>query len=148
MVAFYFAILSAITPPVALAVFAAASLAKADLWEAGWAAVRIGAAGFIVPFMFVFEPSLLMIGAWSDILHSFITASIGVICLAAGMFGYLTRWALAWERVLLLIAAILLIKPGLVTDLIGFGLLAVVLLSQFVLRRNEPHREVKTQPAG
>jgi TRAP transporter 4TM/12TM fusion protein len=148
MFAFYFAILSAITPPVALAVFAAASLAKADLWEAGWAAVRIGAAGFIVPFMFVFEPSLLMIGAWSDILHSFITASIGVICLAGGMFGYLTRWALNWERVLLLIAAILLIKPGLVTDLIGFGLLAVVLLSQLVLRRHEPHREVKTQPAG
>ena len=147
MFAFYFAILSAITPPVALAVFAAASLAKADLWEAGWAAVRIGAAGFIVPFMFVFEPSLLMIGAWTDILHSFFTASIGVICLAAGMFGYLHRRALLWERILLLIAAILLIKPGLITDLIGFGLLAVVLVSQFALRRNEPHHEVKVQQA-
>jgi TRAP transporter 4TM/12TM fusion protein len=138
MFAFYFAILSAITPPVALAVFAAASLAKADLWQAGWAAVRIGAAGFIVPFMFVFEPSLLMIGEWSDILHAFISASIGVICLAGGLFGYLFREARPWERVLLLIAAFLLIKPGLVTDLIGFGLLAVVLLSQLVLRRNEP----------
>ena len=62
MFAFYFAVLSAITPPVALAVFAAAGLAKADLWASGWAAVKIGAAGFIVPFMFVYEPALMMIG--------------------------------------------------------------------------------------
>ena len=62
MFALYFAVLSAITPPVALAVFAAAGLAKADMWESGWQAVRIGAAGFIVPFMFVYEPALLMIG--------------------------------------------------------------------------------------
>ncbi|MGH7006079.1 MAG: TRAP transporter permease, partial [Alphaproteobacteria bacterium] len=61
MFAFYFAILSAITPPVALAVYAAASLAKADLWKTGWAAVRIGAAGFVVPFMFVYEPALMLI---------------------------------------------------------------------------------------
>jgi TRAP transporter 4TM/12TM fusion protein len=64
MFAFYFAILSAITPPVALAVFAAASLAKTSMWDAGWAAMRIGAAGYIVPFMFVYEPALLMIGPW------------------------------------------------------------------------------------
>ena len=64
MFAFYFAILSAITPPVALAVFAAASLAKANMWDAGWAAMRVGAAGYIVPFMFVYEPALLMIGPW------------------------------------------------------------------------------------
>ncbi len=63
MFALYFAVLSAITPPVALAVFAAAGLAKADMWQTGWQAMRIGAAGFIVPFMFVYEPALLMIGA-------------------------------------------------------------------------------------
>ena len=67
MFAFYFAILSAITPPVALAVFAAASLGKTDLWKSGWEAVRIGAAGFIVPFMFVYEPAILMVGDWQDI---------------------------------------------------------------------------------
>jgi TRAP transporter 4TM/12TM fusion protein len=145
MFAFYFAILSAITPPVALAVFAAASLAKANLWQSGWAAVRIGAAGFIVPFMFVFEPSLLMIGKWHVILHSFVTATIGTICLAGGLFGYFLRLAKPWERGLLLIAAFMLIKPGLITDLIGFGALAIVLLSQLVIRRNEP--KTVTQPA-
>ena len=66
MFAFYFAILSAITPPVALAVFAACGIAKSDLWATGWAAMKIGAAGFIVPYMFVYAPSLLMIGALAD----------------------------------------------------------------------------------
>lgn len=135
MFAFYFAILSAITPPVALAVYAAASLAKADLWKSGWEAVRIGAAGFIVPFMFVFEPSLLMIGDWTTILHSVVTATIGTVCLAAGLFGYLVREARLWERVFLLAAAFLLIKPGITTDLIGAGLLIVVLASQFLFGR-------------
>ena len=70
MFAFYFAILSAITPPVALAVFAACGIAKSDLWSSGWAAVKIGAAGFIVPFMFVYEPALLMIGPWPQVVWS------------------------------------------------------------------------------
>lgn len=143
MFAFYFAILSAITPPVALAVYAAASLAKADLWKAGWEAVRIGAAGFIVPFMFVFEPSLLMIGDWTTILNSVVTATIGTVCLAAGLFGYLVREARLWERVLLLGAAFLLIKPGIITDLIGAGLLIVVLASQFLLGRKGTAAPVK-----
>jgi TRAP transporter 4TM/12TM fusion protein len=135
MFAFYFAILSAITPPVALAVYAAAGLAKANLWQAGWTAVRVGAAGFIVPFMFVFEPSLLMIGPWQDILQSFFTASIGTICLAAGLFGYVLREARMWERAALLAAAVLLIKPGLITDLIGGALVAIVLVAQLATRR-------------
>ena len=135
MFAFYFAILSAITPPVALAVYAAAGLAKANLWQAGWAAVRVGAAGFVVPFMFVFETSLLMIGDWFTILTSCISATIGVICLAAGLHGYLFRETKMWERLLLVAAAILLIKPGLVTDAIGIVLLAVVSANQRLLNR-------------
>jgi TRAP transporter 4TM/12TM fusion protein len=137
MFAFYFAILSAITPPVALAVYAAAGLAKANLWESGWTAMRVGAAGYIVPFMFVFEPSLLMIGAWHEILQSSVTATIGTICLAAGLFGYLLREARMWERAALIGAAVLLIKPGLVTDLIGAGLLVTVVLVQLATRRSE-----------
>ncbi|HEX6003768.1 MAG TPA: TRAP transporter permease [Burkholderiales bacterium] len=135
MFAFYFAILSAITPPVALAVYAAAGLAKSDLWETGWIAVRVGAAGFIVPFMFVFEPSLLMIGSWTQIVPAFITATIGTICLAAGLFGYLLREARLWERAVLIAAAVLLIKPGLITDLIGAVLLLIVVASQLLAGR-------------
>jgi len=135
MFAFYFAILSAITPPVALAVYAAASIAKTNLWESGWAAVRVGAAGFIVPFMFVFETSLLMIGDWFTIFTSFVSATIGVICLAAGLHGYLLRENKLWERVVLVGAAVLLIKPGYLSDAIGLGMLALVVINQKLLNR-------------
>ena len=135
MFAFYFAVLSAITPPVALAVFAAASLAKADMWKSGWAAMKIGAAGFIVPFMFVYQPALLMIGEWSEIIMATVTASIGCVLLAAGLHGYLMRWATMWERGILLVAALLLVNPHWLTDLVGLGLLVVVLVSQRVVPR-------------
>jgi TRAP-type uncharacterized transport system fused permease subunit len=135
MFAFYFAILSAITPPVALAVYAAAGIAKADMWKSGWAAVRIGAAGFIVPFMFAYEPALLMIGEWTTIAQATVTATIGCILLAAGLHGYLAREAAMWERVVLVGAAFCLIFPGLITDLAGFGLGAAILIYQRMTRR-------------
>ncbi|MBL8672262.1 MAG: TRAP transporter permease [Alphaproteobacteria bacterium] len=135
MFAFYFAVLSAITPPVALAVYAAASLAKSDLWTSGWEAVRIGAAGFVVPFMFVYEPALLMIGPWDQVLTALATATVGVVALAAGLYGYFAGTLLLWERGVVLAAALLLIKPGLETDLIGAALIAVVAALQVLRRR-------------
>jgi TRAP-type uncharacterized transport system fused permease subunit len=134
MFALYFAVLSAITPPVALAVFAAAGLAKADMWQSGWQAVRIGAAGFIVPFMFVYEPALLMIGPWTQVLPALVSASIGCVLLAAGLFGYLRRECSAWQRVALVTAALLLIKPGWITDAVGLALMLAVLGSQWLGR--------------
>jgi TRAP transporter 4TM/12TM fusion protein len=140
MFAFYFAILSAITPPVALAVFAAASLAKANMWQSGFAAMRAAAPAYVVPFMFVYEPMLLLIvpdwsSQWAFVAWSVVTASIGVICLAASLFGWLLTYALLWHRVLLFVAALCLIKPGLLTDAIGVSLLAVVVAAQVVARR-------------
>ncbi len=101
MFAFYFAVLSAITPPVALAVFAAAGIAKADLWKSGLAAVKVGAAGFIVPFMFVYEPALLMIhDSWFWIIWRFVLAVFGIAMLAGGLHGYfLSRASLLATRV-------------------------------------------------
>ena len=135
MFAFYFAILSAITPPVALAVFAAAGIAKADLWQSGWAAVKIGFAGFIVPFMFVHEPALLMIGDWQTIVSSCITASAGIVLFAAGLHGYLVTAASYWQRAVLIVAGLCLIKPGLMTDLIGAGLAVAIIVTQIAARR-------------
>lgn len=135
--AFYFAILSAITPPVALAVFAAAGLAKSDLWQSGLAAVKMGAAGFIVPFMFVYSPSLLLIGDWIDILHASLTATAGCLLLAAGLHGYLIARATWLERALSIAAALTLIKPGWLTDMIGIGLAALVVAMQFATRRRK-----------
>jgi TRAP transporter 4TM/12TM fusion protein len=137
MFAFYFAILSAITPPVALAVFAAASLAKADLWKAGLAAVRIGAAGFIVPFMFVYEPALLMEGEWTRILTASATAGIGCVGLAAGLHGYFIRRSAPWESVAIVAASVLLIDPNLTTDAIGFAALAALVGYQYLTRARD-----------
>ncbi len=135
MFAFYFAILSAITPPVALAVFAAAGLAKANMWASGWAAMRAAAPAYIVPFMFVYEPALLLLGDWATTLQATITATLGVILLAGGLFGYLLGPALAWQRAVLIAAALLLIQPGLMTDLLGLGGGALVGLAQLAARR-------------
>ena len=140
MFAFYFAILSAITPPVALAVYAAAGLAKANMWQTGFAAMRAAAPAYIVPFMFVYEPMLLLVvqdwsAEWPFVAWSVLTASLGVVCLAASLFGWLLGFALVWQRVLLFIAALALIKPGLVTDTVGLALLAVVGAAQLAARR-------------
>ena len=135
MFAFYFAILSAITPPVALAVYAAAGIAKADLWSSGWAAVKISAASFIVPFMFVYEPSLLMIGDWPTIVWRFVASCIGVGMFAGGLHGYFLTRALLWQRAVLVAAGLTLIVPDLLTDAIGFGLGIVVVASQMLERR-------------
>jgi TRAP transporter 4TM/12TM fusion protein len=135
MFAFYFAILSAITPPVALAVFAAASLAKADMWASGWAAMRAAAPAYIVPFMFVYEPALLLVGDWVTSLHATITATLGVILLSAGLFGYLLRPATPWQRAVLIAAALLLINPGWITDLTGAALALLVVGAQLAARR-------------
>jgi TRAP transporter 4TM/12TM fusion protein len=126
MFAFYFAILSAVTPPVALAVYAAAGLAKTDIWSAGWEAMRIAAPTYIVPFMFVYEPSLLAIGNLFTIATSCASAVIGIMAFAAGLQGYLVREARPWERVVLIAAALLLIKPGYISDVFGLVLLGLV----------------------
>jgi TRAP-type uncharacterized transport system fused permease subunit len=131
----YFAVLSAITPPVALAVYAANGISRGTLMETSWAAVKLGMTGYIIPFMFVFGPSLLLIGDGVEVLEAAITATIGVICLAAALHGYFffgpTR---IWERLLLIVAAFVLIKPGLASDLVGLVLIAVTIASQLLLR--------------
>ncbi|HRJ68821.1 MAG TPA: TRAP transporter permease [Beijerinckiaceae bacterium] len=141
MFAFYFAILSAITPPVALAVYAAAGLAKSDIWKTGWSAVKVGAAGFIVPFMFVYEPAILMIGTWPDIIHATVSAILGCLLLAAGLAGYWLAPANAAQRLLLIAGAFGLVTPGVISDLAGAGIAAVVTLWQLAGRK-------KAQEAG
>jgi TRAP-type uncharacterized transport system fused permease subunit len=91
--------------------------------------------------MFVYEPSLLMIGDWQTVVLSFITATIGTILLAASLQGYLIRSATMWQRVVLFVAALCLIKPGWISDLIGLALLAMVLASQYLAKTREIKHE-------
>ncbi|MDW8125113.1 MAG: TRAP transporter fused permease subunit [Geminicoccaceae bacterium] len=124
MFAFYFAILSAITPPVALAVYAAAGLARSGLWATGLAAVRIGVAGFIVPFLFVYQPELLLIGEPARIALAVATAALAVLALAAALAGRLLRSCTVPERLLLGLAAVLLASSSWPAEATGFALLA------------------------
>jgi len=137
MFVFYFAILSAITPPVALAVYAANGISGAGLWDSGVAAMKLGLTGYIVPYMFVFGPSLLLIGPWQTITLTTISSIIGIVLLAGGLNGYLIARAALWQRALMVAAAICLIKPGLYTDLAGAALAAIAIAGQLAARRQE-----------
>ncbi|MFH1757003.1 MAG: DUF3394 domain-containing protein, partial [Pseudomonadota bacterium] len=136
MFAFYYAIISCITPPVALAVYAAAGLAGSNMWKTGFTAVRIGAPGFIIPFMFAYSPSLLLIGSPTMVLGSVITAIVGVVMLAGGMIGWFLRETNIMERIMLLAGSIALIKPGIYTDILGLILLALVIVSQKLRKKS------------
>ena len=108
---FYFGMLSMITPPVCLAIYAAASLAKTDPIRAGWEAVRLGVLAYVVPFLFVFSPTLLLLGPWENVALSVATAIFGTALLGVGLVGYLFRVIGPVQRILLLIAAIGLLIP-------------------------------------
>ena len=138
MFVFYFSTISAITPPVAMAVYAAAGIGGAALWPTGLWAMRIAATGFVVPFMFVYGPSLLFIGSAFDITTSAISATFGVIALAAGMMGWFVKRVSLWERLVLIIAAFLLIKPGLATDAVGYVLLLFIYIRQKYFLKDLP----------
>jgi TRAP transporter 4TM/12TM fusion protein len=120
--AFHFSTIAAITPPVALAAYAAASLSGGDPFRTGLTACKVGLVAFVVPYMFAYSPELLFEGPGTAILGAVVTASIGVVCLAAGTHGYLWRPLVGWARVMLVLAGLLLIKPGIWTDLAGLGL--------------------------
>ena len=130
MFVFYFAILSSITPPVAMAVFAANGISGARLMESGLAAVKLGATGYLVPYMFVFAPSLLLIGEPGEIALAVATAIVGVICLAASLHGYFLHRTPWWQRLLLAATAIALMLPDPLVSLIGVALLAAIVVAQ------------------
>jgi TRAP-type uncharacterized transport system fused permease subunit len=128
----YFAIISYITPPVALAAYAAAGLANANMFETGWTAFKLGIAGFIVPFMLIFSPTLIMVGHPLRIIISFVSACIGILMLALSIEGFfLTRLNLI-ERILFFIGALCLIDERYITSVIGFTILLLVYLEQRV----------------
>jgi TRAP transporter 4TM/12TM fusion protein len=122
----YFAALSMVTPPVALAAFVAGGIAKADVWKTGWVAFRYSLAGFLVAFAFVFSPALLLQGEWQAIVPAVGTAVIGCYALAGCVAGYLRARNSLLESALLLIAAALLIAPVLKASLGGLALLCGV----------------------
>ena len=123
MFVFFFAIVCNVTPPVALAAYAAAPIAGSDPWKTGWLAFRYAIAGFLVPFFFVFNGALLLVGGPVQIIWSTLTAAIGIVSLAASTAGYYVRPANKLDRTVLLLGALTLLHGSLLTDAIGVALL-------------------------
>lgn len=133
MFIFYFAVISMITPPVALASFTAAGIAEADLWETGLQAFKIAIPGFLIPFVLVYNPGIVLQGPLWDTLWGTLTTLIGVIALAGSVIGFFLRRTMPWERVVIFSGALLLIAPEFFTDLVGIAMVGAVLAVQ--LRR-------------
>ena len=119
---FYYAVLSDLTPPDAITAFAAANLAGSEMMSTGIEAFKLGIAGFLVPFAFVFQPALLLQGSWPEILKAFGLTSLGVACLAAALIGWI-RTPLNWlHRLLFAGAATLLVFPTIGLEFLGIAL--------------------------
>ncbi len=119
---FYFAVVSSITPPVALASYAAAGISGANPMATSVASFKIGIAAFVVPFMFFYNSALLMDGTWPEVIRAAITAVVGVYLLSSAVQGWFmggrTVW---WLRIAIGIFALFMIEGGIYTDLIGVG---------------------------
>jgi TRAP transporter 4TM/12TM fusion protein len=138
---FYFAVVSAITPPVALASYAAAGISGANAMETSVASFRIGIAAFIVPFMFFYNSALLMDGDWFVIARALVTATFGVYLLSGGVLGWFGKVGAVWPvRIMLIVAALLMIEGGLWTDMAGVSLAVI----SFLLQRQRRLRVAST----
>jgi TRAP transporter 4TM/12TM fusion protein len=134
----YYGIIADLTPPVALAAYAGAGIANANAMKTGFTALRLAIAGFTIPFIFAYNPQLLLINTTPlNVIFYFTTAVIGTTSLAFAGSGYWLRTLKIWERLVLFTGAIALIFPGIYTDLTGFGALVLIYFSQKFLKNKE-----------
>jgi TRAP transporter 4TM/12TM fusion protein len=150
---FYFGMLSTITPPVCLAAYTAASLAKTDPMRTGWECMRLGAVAYIVPFIFALSPALLLIGSWQIVTLTVMTALVGTILLGVGLVGYLFRPLGVLRRSVLILTAAGLFVPVIPTGtyatlswvINGVAMLVAISLAaiEWMERSNRP--SIRTQ---
>lgn len=144
----YFGVVADVTPPVALAAYAGAGIAGANSMKTGFQAFKLAIGAFIIPYIFVINPHLIMIDSiagttvnWLPItaaLPTIATALIGTICLAGTVESYLFGNLRIWQRIILLLAAFALLDPKLLTDGIGLAALAFIFVTQKMLNKNKP----------
>lgn len=134
----YFSAVSAITPPVAVAAFAAAGIAGGNPNSTGFQAVRLAIAAYLVPFVFMYRPGLILHGDLVQIIWASITSVVAVLAFASGLEGYLYGHVKSWlTRLLLIAAGLVFVWPGLWADLSGFALLGAVYAWQITRHRNQ-----------
>jgi TRAP transporter 4TM/12TM fusion protein len=132
---FYFGIIADITPPVALAAFAAAGVSGGEPLRTGVNSAKLAIAAFIIPYMFVLSPQLLMIDTtWIELIWVVFTAISGMLAIGAGIIGFWLRKLYWWERVLGIVGGIMLIYPEGMTDIIGLGLFVLLVALQLIIK--------------
>jgi TRAP transporter 4TM/12TM fusion protein len=135
---FYYGVLADITPPVALAAYAGASMAAADPFKTGNTAFRLGLAKALVPFVFVYSPAMLIVTrgfTWAEFWETTIGCTVGIVMLAAALTGFAMTHLRSWERLVLFAASVLVITPSRTLTLIGLALAAPIVLLQIATSR-------------
>jgi len=138
---FYFGVMAAITPPVALASYAAASIAQSPFDKTGWTAFKMAIPAFIVPFFFVRNPALLMSGTWPEIVYASFAAAVGVWMISIAVINWYGGRLHPAIRALIIAAAVLLIRRGLVTDLVGYAVLGSLIVYRLWQKKNGVRKE-------
>ena len=132
MFVFYFGIIADVTPPVALAAYAGAGISGGNALKTGVHASKLAIAAFIIPYIFVLSPVILMVDATPlTLIVATLSALLGMIAVSSALCGFLADYCRLYERVLLIVAGLLMIKPGGMTDMIGLAIFAVILAMQY-----------------
>ncbi|MCI7259945.1 MAG: TRAP transporter permease [Selenomonas sp.] len=136
MFVFYFGIIADVTPPVALAAYAGAGISGGNALKTGVNASKLAIAAFIIPYIFVLSPVILMVeGTPLDLISVTVTALIGMVSLSSALIGFLADKCNLLERLLLVAGGLLMIQPGIVTDVIGIVIFVAILLLQMKRRQ-------------
>jgi TRAP transporter 4TM/12TM fusion protein len=144
MFVFYFGIVADITPPVALAAYAGAAISGGNPIRTGVIATRLAIAAFIIPYIFVLNPSMLLINtSIMQVVQIIITSTIGMFAIAGGLEGFMKKHMPWWQRILAVGAGLMLIDPGLVTDLVGIIIIGFVCFLQYVLKDSDSKRTIE-----
>ncbi len=137
MFIFLFACIGALTPPVAITAYTAAAIAKSDPNQTGLRAFRMGLVAYIIPFIFLLSPAILLVGSTVEVLLAVVTSVVGIFCLTGAVEGYIFQYWSVVPRLLLGAAAVLMLIPGTMTDVAGAAcVLAAWLVNRFLLKPN------------
>jgi TRAP transporter 4TM/12TM fusion protein len=135
MFVFYFGIVADITPPVALAAYAGAAISGGNPIRTGIIATRLAITAFIIPYIFVLSPQMLLINTdVISVVQIVITSTIGMFAIAGGLEGYMKKPLMWWQRILAIIGGLMMIDPRLMTDLIGIAIIGIVVVEQYVIK--------------
>src|SRR5699024_3821608 len=137
---FYYGSFSTITPPLAIASFTASGIANSDPIKTSLTSVRLAIVAFVVPFVFVYGPELLLIGSAFEVTVAVITALIGIYALAVAVEGYLKNKVTIPSRILLGVGSILMLSVGIFMDIIGFVIILLVFVYELKFRKVDENK--------